>query len=138
MTVLPAMADSLTSDGWMAVVQERVLAPPWRDAMVALIGSYSVNTDFRPYNVVEEVVSRELFAVASVHETPLQTLEQPSERYVDALHARNGLMVEELGKQGTAEFDAQLLEVLGRYGARPNVTVRTTNRVTFGRPLRPV
>ena len=62
--VFPRLKESLTRNGYLAIVGQKNSPMPWDgDLFKKIIPTYSTNQDFVPYNLVEELESRNLFHV---------------------------------------------------------------------------
>ena len=60
--VFPRLKESLTRNGYLAIVGQKNSPMPWDgDLFKKIIPTYSTNQDFVPYNLVEESESRNLF-----------------------------------------------------------------------------
>jgi hypothetical protein len=60
--VLPAIRATLSPRGRLAIVLDRRLdTVPWWSALQPLIPLYSTNRDFQPYDLLEELATRQLF-----------------------------------------------------------------------------
>jgi len=60
--VFPRLKESLTRNGYLAIVGQKNSPMPWDgDLFKKIIPTYSTNQDFVPCNLVEELESRNLF-----------------------------------------------------------------------------
>ena len=135
---LPRLCEALTPDGLLAIVQREwgTGAPEERE----IIGRYSTNRDFRPYDLVPELVSRNLFRVEN-HLRVAGAWRPTVEEYVESQHARASLSREDMPLERAAAFDSELADLLGRLagegrvraeGGRLDLGVRAW--IAWGRP----
>jgi SAM-dependent methyltransferase len=137
-TVMSRFHEILTSEGYLAVVEEVMEPTEWSGAL-GFIGEYSMNKDFRPYNmltVTQELSARGLFDQRGMKTTAPVPFRQTVEEYVESFHARNGLSRDRMDAAAQREFDRKLWELVSQY--RPNgiVELQLKGRVIWGKPRR--
>jgi hypothetical protein len=106
-TVLPRLCSLLDLEGYL-VILNRHTATPWDDALRPIIAQYSTNLDYQPYDLVEELVQRDLFAPAGKLRTTPLAFEQPIDDYIESFHSRNGFSRERMGAEQAAAFDREM------------------------------
>ena len=133
--VMPRIATSLGPSGHLVLV-ERVLAapPPWNEGLRGLIDAYSTNRDYVPYDLVTELATRGLLAVAGTAFTAAVEHRQRVEDYVESFHSRNGFSRARLPSDHAREFDDGLRALVRRFCSDDTVRLAVRARVCWGRP----
>jgi SAM-dependent methyltransferase len=139
--VFPRFVEELLPGGVLATIGRN-----W-DTDVArefpIIGRYSTNRDFKPYNLITELTSRGLFEQQGQRRVGPEPWLPTIAEYIECRHSQNGLSRERMGRDADA-FDAEMRAVLEdlcregaieRRGDRLVLAVETT--ITWGRPQRP-
>ncbi len=116
--VLPRFAQVLGEKGYLAVVEDVALPTSWDEKVSEILGQYSLNKDFQPYDmiqVVEELEKRTLFERVGMEETKPVIFRQSIEEWIESYHARNGFSRDRMGKVEAQECDEQLRQVISRH-----------------------
>ncbi len=131
--VLPRIGRALSPHGRLALVLGRGFdAVLWADDLDRLIRSYSTNRDFAAYDLVDELIGRDLFSLEErVRTTPIP-FTQPVAAYVESFHSRNGFSRDRMGR--AAEFDAQLTALVQPYAAADQLSFQLVADIAWGRP----
>jgi ubiquinone/menaquinone biosynthesis C-methylase UbiE len=132
--VLPRLAAALTSDGYLAILEQHQEPSPWSAQLVDLCHRISTNRHFQPYNIVEELTTRNLFEVNGNMETQPTTFTQSLPEYIESFHARNGFSRDRLSGPAAAEFDQRLAEMVTPHLTNNQVHLRVLDVITWGRP----
>ena len=139
--VFPRFVEVLLPDGVLAMIGRDWDTDPARE--FPIIGRYSTNREFRPYNLVDELTTRGLFEQLGQRRVGPESWLPTIAEYIECRHSQNGLSRERMGREADA-FDAEmraLLEDLCREGViecrddRLVLAIEAT--ITWGRPLRP-
>lgn len=133
--VFEQFTGSLAPDCMLAMCGRLDPAPPWQEALRALIREHSTNVDFVPYDPVEEVASRGYFEELGRHRTGIRTFEQSMDDHIEAIHSRNGFSRDRMPDAGKA-FDEAYRALLERHGAGKRVVIELRDEIVWGRPLR--
>src|SRR5919109_3343549 len=88
--VLPAIRAALAPRGSLVVLDRRLDTVPWWRALRPLIPRYSTNRDFQPYDLLDELVGRQLFSPAGRATTTPVLFSQSMGDYIESWHWRNG------------------------------------------------
>jgi SAM-dependent methyltransferase len=135
-TVMARFHHLLHPGAHLAVV-EAVTAPmPWSEAL-GFINTYSMNKDFRPYNmltITQELIERGLYEPKGSQLTAPVMFRQSVDDYVESFHARNGLSRDRMDTQAAHAFDRQLRELVSQYCPAGTVELQTQGRVIWGTP----
>ena len=132
------LPDALLPGASLALVSGRELAPvPWQGELVELIGRYSTNRRYQPYDLVEELAKRGLFEEIGRASTRPVACEQSLETYVESFHTRNGLSRERMTGAAAASFDRAVLELTRRLCPSGWIRGQTAATLTWGVPRRP-
>jgi len=135
--VLPRIADSLDTGGWLILVERRVAEPPpWDADLRGLIRQYSTNQDYVAYDLVTLLESSALIRVGGRVETVAVTHRQSVDDYVESFHSRNGFSRGRLSARRAGEFDHKLKTLVARHCADGAVPVSVRARVVWCRPER--
>jgi SAM-dependent methyltransferase len=133
--IMPRIATALAPSGHLVLV-ERVLAvpPPWNEGLRGLIDAYSTNRDYAPYDLVTELVTRGLLAVAGTAFTAAVEHRQRVEDYVESFHSRNGFSRARLSADHARAFDDGLEALVRPFCSDDTVRLAVRARVYWGRP----
>ena len=108
--VLPRFRDVLTASGLLVLLNQAFAPAPWEAELGPLIGRYSTNQDYAPYDLVDELEQRELFTKQGEARTQSVHFTQSVDDYIESCHARNGFSRERMDPQAAAAFDGALRE----------------------------
>jgi len=133
-TLFPKIKQMLNSKGFLALADREVLGHPWSSRVMELIPRYSTNSDFRPYNLVEELTSRGLFVEHGRKTTSTIQFEQNVEDYIESFHSSNGFSRDRMDKKSAAEFDVLVKNIVSNYSLENTVTGEVRATVIWGRP----
>jgi SAM-dependent methyltransferase len=140
--VLARFAAALTPHGVVAIVERAWGGPPEMSARVQpVVERYSPVRDYQPYNLVDELAQRGLFApVGAQHYGPAPWWPTVDE-YLESRHSQRGLSRTHMGPLAVHDFDAAIrgtLDELCRAGVIAQRAGRlglgVTATVTWGRP----
>lgn len=134
-TVLPRFASMLTANGYLAIVGRSEKTTPWSSDLLKLIQQYTTNKDYQPYNLIEELVKRQLFQVVGKQETSPIDFTQTVEQYIESMHSRNGFSRDRMDVQAAAEFDLRFAELLKPYCPDGLVHLQIIGTVVWGKPF---
>jgi SAM-dependent methyltransferase len=129
---------SLQAGAVLCLVSGREMGPvPWEGDLGALIPKYSTNREYRPYDLVRELVRRDLFRETGRRSTRPVAWRQRLDDYVESFHTRNGLSRQRMTEEAAAAFDDALRRLAEPRcpGGWVEGEVRAT--VVWGTPLRP-
>lgn len=132
--VLPRFRRALTPRGFLAVVELETSPVPWDDELRRLIDRYSTNRHYRPYDLVAELSTRDLFRPAGERRTAPVAFSQSVAEYVESFHARNGFSRERMGPEPAAAFDAAATAVVGAHCPTGRVGFGIVGTVRWGSP----
>lgn len=139
--VFPRFADALAPRGVLAMIGRNWKTDDARE--MPIIGRYSTNREFRPYNLPAELTTRGLFAQQGQRRVSPVPWRPTIAEYIECRHSQNGLSRERMGAAAEA-FDAEMRAALlalvregtlAMHGDRLELAVEAT--ITWGRPLRP-
>jgi len=133
--VMPRFAEILTPNGFLAVVGNVFEDFPWTEELRRLRVKYLGYETARPNTVVQELEDRNLFKVAGEKETSEITHSNSMYEYTEQYHSRSDMARIQIGEDGAAKFDAELLEIVSRYHEGDSVCVKYRARITWGKPL---
>ncbi len=135
-TVIPRMAGALSRRGYLAIVGGRGIdTAPWVNDLNKIIPRYSTNKDFAPYNLIEELERRQLFAVVGRKRTAPQEYSMNVDQYVELFHARNGFSRQRMDEHAANAFDAAVRELVSPFADEHVLTFNVTTDITWGHPL---
>jgi SAM-dependent methyltransferase len=135
--VMPRFARVLTAGGLLAILENGQLALPWDAELLPLIQKYSVyGQQYQSIDLIAELERRGLFHKHGVTQTKPVAFQQSLDAYVESFHARASLARERIGDEAAAAFDAELRDLVLRYGT-DQVELQIVIDITWGRPLDP-
>ena len=131
--VLPRLADALAPDGWLVLVDVGTGTVPWEGELRDLIRTHSTNREFRPYDLVDELTARSLFALAGQEEPEPVGYEVPVAHYIEAMHSQNGFVRNAMGDDA-AVFDAAVRQLTEPWAEGALLHLKAVSRVRWGKP----
>ena len=136
--VLPRLRSMLPPHGYLALVGRAEQPSSWTEDLLVIIRRHSTNRDYRPYNIIDELTTRGLFALAGEERTPPMPFSQPLAGYIESLHSRNGLSRDRMPPESVAAFDEEVAALVGPYCQDGMVALQIAGTVVWGHPLAPV
>jgi SAM-dependent methyltransferase len=132
--VMPRLRDALASGARLALVG-RVADEPWANNLLSLILRYSTNRDFQPYDLIEELTSRGLFAVEGRATTEPEPFTQRLDDYIESIHSRNGFSRDRMTPESAAVFDAAARALVASHAPDGMLTLGVRAELVWGQPL---
>lgn len=136
--VFPRIAGALDPGGWLVLVTQAALEDlPWQSELTQIIGRYSTNQDYQPYDLLRELDSRGLFELKGRKSTWPVPISQSVDDFIDSLHARNGFSRERMAPEAATSFDSEVRELLLSH--HPDGVIRGRNQahIQWGKPHPP-
>src|SRR5260370_36478237 len=132
-----ARLDQLLAPGAYLAVVERSpqVRPTWFDEVQTLIERYTTNRDYQPYNLIDELRQRSVFAQSGEESIEPVPFEQSFDSYIESIHSRNGFSRDRMTPHAATEFDAGVRRVLEHRCSDGVVQFDVVGRIIFGRPL---
>ena len=136
--VFPRMVGALDPEGWLILVSQTALEGlPWAADLSQIIGRYSTNQDFEPYDLIDELDSRGLFDVRGKKSTWPVPFSQTVDDYIDSIHARNGFSRDRMTPEAAAEFDREVRALLMTHHPDGRIRGRNQAHIHWGKPRLP-
>ncbi len=132
--VLPRFRDALAPRAALAIVDQQTLPTPWDADLARLIPRFSTNRDYRPYDLVAELMARRLFRRDGEERTASVPFTQAVDAYVESFHARNGFSRDRMGPQQAAAFDDALRALVSPHADAGKIELGIVGVVTWGQP----
>jgi SAM-dependent methyltransferase len=132
--VLPRVREALVPGALLAMVARGEDRSPWRDALSTLISRYSTNKDFRPYDVIEELTRRNLFAERGRRVFDALPFEQPVSAYVESIHSRNGFSRDRMAPEDAAAFDEAVRALVTPFAREGMLRLEVGGEMVWGEP----
>jgi hypothetical protein len=132
--VLPRFHDLLVEDGCLAIVYKRFSTVPWGAELGELLGQYSTNQDYEPYDLVEELTSRGLFSKQGEQETAPMPFRQTVAAYVESFFSRNGFSRERMGEDRADVFETAVTNLVQSYQTEETFEIQVAGHVVWGQP----
>jgi len=130
--VLPRSASVLAPHGYLALASVGGGSVPWEYGPVC--NTYSLNRDYQPYNLLDELTKRGLFEPVGKHQTAPVPFTQSVDDYVESFHARNGLSRDRMAPDQAAAFDRDMRALVEPFATNGMVTLQVINTITWGKP----
>ncbi len=135
---LPRFAAMVSANGYLALVEGRSFREPWAEELTPLLAHYSMNQDFRPYNmgtVATMLEENGYFRQVACIETSPVASRQPVDDWIEGIHATNGFSRDRMIPTQAAAFDRQVRELLLNYFPDGEVAEEHSARIIVGKPL---
>jgi SAM-dependent methyltransferase len=133
--VLPRFRESLLPGGRLACVSLAEAPRPWWNDLLRVIGTYSTNRHYRPYDTIEEIERRGLFRTIDRVTTPFEPFTQSVEDYIGSIHARNGFSLDRMDPADAAAFDQAATSLVEPCATEGMLTFEIAGEVIWGEPL---
>lgn len=133
--VLPRFRSWLAPRAMLAIVQDVIAPSPWEAALSSLIGLYSTNREFQPYDLLSELTVRGLFQIVGRRRIGPVPFTQSLAAYVESFHARNGFSRQRMPRAEAAAFDVGIAEAVSRHLQDGQVTLAISADIAWGTPL---
>lgn len=135
--LMPRLKSMLSPNGVLAICIIDSVQQVWEDELTALIKEYSVIQNFHSPDLVETLLSRNLFTVRGKHRTTPVPFVQPVSDYIESFHARSSLAHGRLEPARVLAFDKALAELIRRYQTEETITLAIFVDMTWGIPHAP-
>ncbi|MFH1227124.1 MAG: class I SAM-dependent methyltransferase [Planctomycetota bacterium] len=133
--VFQRFKEALTPKGYLALINYRFpLKTPWNDELTRILGRFSTNQDFQPYDLVEELENRGLFQKHGEKQTPPISLRQAVDEYIKSLHSSNGFSRERMGKEKSEAFDDEVKQLVSKHCPGREFETQITAEIVWGKP----
>jgi SAM-dependent methyltransferase len=132
-TVMPRFASLLTPGGSLAILTVEQLPLPWADELFALVRRYSTIGDYQPYDLADELTSRDLFTRSGEQQTVPVPFTQSLDDYVTSFHGRASFSRERMEPGDLTAFDSAVRALVQRH-VGTEVMLQVTARIIWGRP----
>ena len=133
--VFSRFRECLTRNGYMAIVGQKNSPMPWDgDLFKKIIPTYATNQDFVPYNLVEELESRNLFHKNGEKSAKPVSFQQIIEDYVESFHSMNGFSRERMTEEAAHDFDSEVRELVSKYCPEGEMVLQSVGKVVWGNP----
>ena len=136
--VLPRLRAALAPGAPLVIVERAEDPSPWSDALLQLIRRYSTNREFQPYDLIDELTRRQLFALAGQTRITSEPFSQPIARYIESIHSRNGFSRDRMRPEDAAAFDAATTALIAPYAPDGEARLHIGAVATWGSPLAPI
>lgn len=132
---LPRLHRVLAPDGLVAIVERRSLTSfPWDGALDGIIRRFSTNRLFQPYDIVDELTQRRLFAKRGEVQTDPMPVHQSVTAYVESFHSRNGFSRDRMPPADAVAFDRELTALIRPFAPDGTVALQIAARIIWGVP----
>lgn len=132
--LFPRLRRLLHDEGLLAMATREVRERPWDPALREAIPRYSTNKDFEPFDLVEELASRGLFAERGRKTTAPEPFEQSLGDYVESFHSSNGFSRDRMEPRAAADFDELVVKLAAPHCPGGVVRGEVVGTVIWGRP----
>lgn len=132
---LPRLSTVLAPGARLVIVERDEQRSPWSEHLLTLITRYSTNTEFRPYDIVEELRQRGLFSERGQARTATVPFRQTIGAYVESIHSRNGFSRDRMRPDDAAAFDAAVSELLAPYAQGGQIELHISATLHWGIPI---
>ncbi len=132
--LFPRLAAALSPGAYLAVVGVGSGPNPWDGQLRALIGKFSTNREFKPYDLIAELEARGLFAREGRRDVGPAPYERPVHEYIESIHSQNGFSRDRMEPSAATAFDEQVHALVEPVAERGILDLTSVVEVTWGRP----
>ncbi len=132
--VLPRFRELLTAHGTLAIILDREGNYPWMVEVMSVIQRFSTNRTFRPYDLVAELETRNLFRPVGRQMTAFEPYTRSVGEYIESFHARNGFSRDRMTPDAASAFDQEVEAVVAPYAVAGVLSLTTAGEVIWGIP----
>jgi ubiquinone/menaquinone biosynthesis C-methylase UbiE len=132
--VMPRFRSILTPHGMLAIVWQSEAPQKWHAELNQLIRRYSTNQDYQPYNLLDELTTRQLFRRRGAQHTTPYPFRQSIASYVESIHSRNGFSRERMTLEAAQAFDEAVTHLLAAIYPDATVELEIVGHVVWGEP----
>jgi SAM-dependent methyltransferase len=136
--VLPLWAQLLTPRGSLALVGRETGPNTWDGVLLEIIGRFSTNREYRPYNLLSELETRHLFRKEGEERTRGVAFTQLGDDYIRSIHSRNGFSRQRMGEAAANAFDEEVRTLLAPHLDAGVLNLSLVGTVVWGKPLAPI
>ena len=135
-TVVPKLAECLTREGRLIMVDRaQSEVQPWQSELQSLLARFSTNRHFEAFDLLDELVSRNLIESVGRRQSAMTRFHQPIQAYIESFHSRNGFSRARLEPTAALTFDKAVEELVSPHANEGLLTLNLMTRVSWGRPL---
>lgn len=135
---LPRLANALAPGALLVIVERAEQPSPWSADLLRLIMRYTTNKEFQPYDLVEELERRGLFAQVGATHTAPEPFQQSVGDYIESIHSRNGFSRDRMPPADADAFDSAVAALLAPHAPDGMVALRIAAQLHWGHPLAPI
>ncbi len=135
--VLPCLHEVLTSNGYLAIIEQNTQPTAWHAELAEIIPKFSTNAKYQPYELVEELEMRGLFEQTEVKATQPVPFMQSVDDYIESFHSRNGFSRERMELEMAQQFDSEAKKILLKKYPDGILSFQVVANVTWGFPKKP-
>jgi hypothetical protein len=135
--VFPRFERVLAPEGFLAIVELRIEPPAWDERVREIIPEFSTNRDYRPTDLMEELVNRRLFQPIDERVTAPTPFVQTLEAYVESFHSMNGFSRDRMAREAADAFDDSVRRIAAPFCPEGTMTLAVKSEIRWGRPLSP-
>jgi len=132
--VLPRIGAALTPGGVLALVSSETLPPPWAAGLQPIINRYSTNRAYQPYNLLDELAHRGLFAPSGQATVAPIAFSQSLVAYIEAFHSMNGFSRRRMSAAAATDFDQAVAALVAPHCPNGLIHLTVGATVAWGRP----
>ena len=132
-TVFPRFREVLAPNGYVALVDARVIPLPRDDDLRKIIKRFSTNPAYQPVDLIKELEMRGLFQKLGEKQTSPLPFVQSIDDSVESFHARSSLSREYMTQEGAAAFDAEVRALLSKYCTEGRIKMQVVGKVIWGK-----
>ncbi|MBA3946772.1 MAG: methyltransferase domain-containing protein [Herpetosiphonaceae bacterium] len=132
--VLPRFRDLLTPNGVLAIIRPEEAPRPWNDGVGHIIGRYSTNQDYQPFDMIPALEQAGLFQQQGLQTTEPVVFTQSIDAYIESFHGMSSLSRERMGAESAAAFDAEVRSLVTPFAQDGQLVLEVTGEVLWGKP----
>jgi SAM-dependent methyltransferase len=132
--LFPRLRTLLTPDGYLAIFECDQEPPPWQADLLTSIRRYSTIRNYRPFNLIDELVRLGHFSIHGTHQTTPIPFVQTIAEYVDSFHGRSSFSRDRMLPADADAFDATVRDLVMAYNPE-HVTLSLVTTITWGKPV---
>jgi len=116
----------------LVLIERCEVGSPWSSELRPLLARFSTNRDFRPYDLVHELVARSCYFVHGRRTFGPDVVRQSVDDYITSIHSRNGFSRDRMTPEAALQFDQAVRACVVAHAKDDFLEVQAETRAVWG------